>query len=240
MQLKQCQRVWFMASSALLAVGVLGGCIESRSTPCGDTVCAPGFQCDMTHLLCVLPEQLMSCVGEADEAPCTVRGETGYYCDQEVCLRSPACGNGQPDPGEECDGANLNGQDCISQGYSGGQLKCGVDCLFDTTACVSQCGNGIVDAGEGCDDNGHTDGDGCSAWCEIEPCWSCTGNPSVCQQNGTDNDRDGYGAGCALGEDCDDGAPGITGQCLANGCPQGWILVPAGVFEMGCDSGDLC
>lgn len=55
----------------------------------------------------------------------------------------------------------------------------------------------------------------------------------------TDNDGDGYGVGCSVGEDCDDNAAGITGPCQANGCPQGWVYIPTGDFQMGCNIGEL-
>ena len=55
-----------------------------------------------------------------------------------------------------------------------------------------------------------------------------------------DTDGDGYGQFCALGDDCDDGTPGITGPCQAKGCPADWVYVAAGSFEMGCQSGDAC
>lgn len=35
--------------------------------------------------------------------------------------------------------------------------------------------------GEACHDPGTTPGDGCDAICELEPSWSCSGSPSVCE-----------------------------------------------------------
>jgi hypothetical protein len=50
----------------------------------------------------------------------------------------PECGNGVIDPGEQCDGANLNGFDCTNLGYTGGTLACDpVTCTFDTSMCES-------------------------------------------------------------------------------------------------------
>ena len=47
------------------------------------------------------------------------------------------CGNGLLDPGELCDATNLDGEDCVSQGFAGGTLGCLVDCSdFDTSGCV--------------------------------------------------------------------------------------------------------
>ncbi len=42
------------------------------------------------------------------------------------------------------------------------------------------CGDGHLDPGEQCDDGNSSAGDGCSAACTTEPCWSCTGWPSGC------------------------------------------------------------
>lgn len=47
------------------------------------------------------------------------------------------CGNGVQEPGEQCDGSDLNGQTCQTQGYpSGGTLACSSTCSFDTSGCV--------------------------------------------------------------------------------------------------------
>ena len=50
----------------------------------------------------------------------------------------PVCGDGVVAAPEVCDGANLNGQTCLFQGYpGGGVLACAADCLtFDPTGCI--------------------------------------------------------------------------------------------------------
>jgi len=42
------------------------------------------------------------------------------------------------------------------------------------------CGDGSVDATEECDDGNKAGGDGCSALCAVEACYTCAGSPSVC------------------------------------------------------------
>jgi len=65
------------------------------------------------------------------------------------------CGNGTRDPGEQCDGADLGGETCVSRGFPGGALACHADCTFDTSGCTSApCGDGLVAAGEVCDPGG--------------------------------------------------------------------------------------
>lgn len=60
----------------------------------------------------------------------------------------------------------------------------GTDCLLFETAIVdfdvAQCGDGRITSIETCDDNDAQAGDGCSAICEVEPGWLCSGTPSVC------------------------------------------------------------
>jgi hypothetical protein len=47
------------------------------------------------------------------------------------------CGNGVIDAGEVCDQSNLNGESCATQGYAAGTLRCGGNCVLDTTLCLS-------------------------------------------------------------------------------------------------------
>jgi cysteine-rich repeat protein len=64
------------------------------------------------------------------------------------------CGNGQPEPGKDCDpsikgGAGpLGGLTCVllGEGFSGGTLSCTADCEFDTSGCTKavNCFNGTT------------------------------------------------------------------------------------------------
>lgn len=49
---------------------------------------------------------------------------------------SGICGNGRVEPGETCEGSNLNGSSCTSLGFQSGTLGCAPSCQFDTSACT--------------------------------------------------------------------------------------------------------
>jgi len=54
------------------------------------------------------------------------------------------CGDGNIDPGENCDSSNLNGLFCTDFGFPGGTLSCDTSCNFDTSSCdAASCGDGI-------------------------------------------------------------------------------------------------
>lgn len=47
------------------------------------------------------------------------------------------CGNGNVDPGEQCDGNDVGGFDCTSLGLGEGEIDCDpITCSFDTSMCV--------------------------------------------------------------------------------------------------------
>lgn len=72
-------------------------------------------------------------------------------------------------------------------------------------ASTTPCGDGILTTGEACDDKNKSNADGCSASCKIEPGWSCTGTPSVCETI--------CGDGIVVGsETCDDDST-CPGSC---------------------------
>jgi cysteine-rich repeat protein len=51
---------------------------------------------------------------------------------------------------------------------------------FTVAETGSRCAAADADAGEPCNDGNALDGDGCSAGCTVEPCWMCSGSPSIC------------------------------------------------------------
>jgi len=55
-----------------------------------------------------------------------------------------------------------------------------------------------------CFDGNIDDGDGCSAECRLEPCWTCTGHPSVCAPSPDGAACDDYDP-CTSGETCSAG-----------------------------------
>ncbi|MCY1056428.1 DUF4215 domain-containing protein [Nannocystis sp. SCPEA4] len=93
----------------------------------------------------------------------------------------PVCGDGEVQPGEQCDAGPLNGDwaacktDCTlascGDGLRGPTEECdgGDDCLADCT--VARCGDGLVNRDdELCDDGNLDDTDGCAHTCRPSGC----------------------------------------------------------------------
>ena len=78
----------------------------------------------------------------------------------------------------------------------------------------SVCGNGIITTGETCDDANTNSGDGCSSTCTIETGWTCSGQPSVCEQN-----EGGYGS---IGTNLD-GVTYFSGQIIWKDLAKGMM-----------------
>jgi cysteine-rich repeat protein len=65
-----------------------------------------------------------------------------------------------------------------------------------------------------CDDGNTVAGDGCDAECQVEPCWTCVGDPSVCVP-------------ASDGSACDDRHDCTTGEtCSAGACGGGTSVSP--------------
>jgi hypothetical protein len=69
----------------------------------------------------------------------------------DVCA---VCGDGLALGMEACDGSDLAGSSCISEGYIAGTLACNPDCTLDTSGCVANGGGDCcnADGTPGCDD----------------------------------------------------------------------------------------
>ncbi len=170
---------------------------------------------------------------------------TGCLKDFSSPAVPPGCGNDLLEAGELCDGTDFGGNTCsTAMGAEFGELQCTAFCLLDFTDCHN-CGNGIVDSGEDCDDGNSQGEDGCSRRCQLEPGWSCVGDPSVCSENcgdglvvgqqGCDDGNTAAGDGCS--ELCEsepgwvcDGQPSVCAETCGNGVMES---------PEACDDGNL-
>ena len=164
---------------------------------------------------------------------------TGLSCDGQchfvlaACEANGACGDGviQEAFGEQCDGANLDGQTCGDFGFHGTGLSCDGQCHFVLAACEANgaCGDGVIQETffEQCD-GADLDGLDCSTlnyygaglFCDGE----CVHDWSVCIANG----RCGDGTiQAAYGEQCD--GANLDGQsCRGRGFFTGELECTAG------------
>ncbi|MFC2174888.1 FG-GAP-like repeat-containing protein [archaeon] len=192
-------------------------CVDYDCVPgCADSIVDAWEECDP-------PESACTPLYDSDctycEADCTNMTLIGNYC-----------GDGTVEDIEECDGTNLDEQNCTSIGFvGGGALGC-ADCLFNTTQCVPGiCGNLALEGGEECDwttpknctllghDNGTLDCSGCrynETQCYNYSCGNNLQEPGeVC--DGTDTPV-GYACAVDCGSEatvCGDGFVNGTEEC---------------------------
>ena len=189
---------------------------------CGNGVLdlASGEQCDGTNL---------------NGNTCETHGYTNgtLACSPTSCLfdlskciiAQVTCGNGTVDPGEQCDGTNLDGKTCWTRGYPGGTLACSpTSCLFDESNCtvpLRQCGNGVVDPGEQCDG------------------WSVNG--TLCSAIGQ-----GFTGGALFCSGCQYDTQACTGVAgSSSSCTEWWVCEPwsscsAGTITRKCTDHHYC
>jgi formylglycine-generating enzyme required for sulfatase activity len=74
-------------------------------------------------------------------------------CRHKACV-IPYCGDDIVDDNEQCDGEQLDGKTCQTEGFDGGALACNSPstCTFDTSGCYA-CGDGVKNGSEKCDGN---------------------------------------------------------------------------------------
>lgn len=159
LNMQTCATQGFSAGTLSCSAGCMFVTTACTVAACGNGVVDSGEACDDHN----------TGAGDGCSATCTV--EAGFTCSGAPSNCNPTCGDGMRVGTEVCDGTNLNGQTCVTQGFaSGGTLTCNGTCTgFVTTACsAGPCGNGIVQSPEECDDNNHALNDGCDASCHVE------------------------------------------------------------------------
>ncbi len=166
--------------------------------------------------------------------------------DTSKCTATPPsiCGDGAKNqPSEECDGADLGGETCQSQGFISGNLKCTSSCKLDKSSCVpgsdpEVCGDSIVqkpnDAGfnEQCD--GNPVGQSCPSpytGGTLQCYGDCTYDYSGC--TGGPTPKCGDGNKNLANEDCD--GNDLGGQsCLSLGYASGSLKCYASTSSDPC------
>ena len=124
-----------------------------------------------------------------------------------IVFELSVCGDGNLDPGEECDDGNNDDFD-----------GCSSDCMLEF------CGDGVLQPGEECDDGNNVDGDGCSAECLDEFCGDGILQPELGEEcdDGNNVDGDGCSAECLVEVPEGDGCtPGYWKNHVGSWVPTG-------------------
>jgi hypothetical protein len=133
--------LWFCLAAAAFGPGC------SQTDPvCGNDQLEGTEECDQTHL----NDKGCADFGfDGGTLACTAQ----CAFDTSGCRNTPQdCANGEIDPGEDCDGAELAETTCADLGFLGGELACAAACSFDTSGCeVDPCGDGAITGEEECD-----------------------------------------------------------------------------------------
>ena len=138
------------------------------------------------------------------------------------------CGNGVADPDEDCDGADLGGASCESEGLGTGELSCTEACVFKTTGCEPEadCGDDKVQEDEACDGT-----DLVSETCETQ---GFVGGELACS-NACKFDV----TGCTSAPACDFAASGDTGEVFSGNTSEHESRVDAHSCAAGGEGPDV-
>ncbi len=119
-----------------------GGC-----TMCGNGAIDGGETCDGADM------NGQSCVSQGWYGGTLSCSTDCQAFDDTSCVLAGRCGDGviQGNYGETCDGSNLNGHTCVTQGFVSGSLACNPACTGFVTSTCTMCGNGMIDESETCD-----------------------------------------------------------------------------------------
>ena len=168
-------------------------------------------------------------VSTTTESPTTEPVTTGPVTTESPTTGpAPVYGDGNADPGEECDDGNADDTDTC------------------TSACKNAvCGDGFVQAGtETCDDGNMANNDMCTTLCKAPACDDML-------LSGTESDVDCGGmcmTKCADGKMCNGGGDCASGYCSMNKCAvaiscqqikQGNAMAPSGIYTIDPDGGGM-
>jgi len=185
----------------------------------------------------------------------TTTGSTTTSDDTGTTTEGGYCGDGEVDPGEECDLGDQNGMphctDCKLGGLCGdgiiddgeacddGNEENGDDCTLACTLAV--CGDGVVktegDDPEECDDGNKNGDDSCSNNCQIPSAWCSNGIQEQGEQcdDGNNEDGDGCSASCEVENyHCNQI---VTTPCDFNLLDKSNPLAPFWAMGLGCPGG---
>jgi cysteine-rich repeat protein len=244
-------------ANAVAGDGCESGCRYSCHTPadCEDANVCTTDQCYLggTGRLC--SHEPADC---DDDDPCTTDScdpLTGCRHDPApgCCLRDADCDDENPCTSDLCDERTGTCRNPVAAGAA-----CD-DGLFCTAVDQCESSGACVGSGTPCDDGLACTTDECG---EAEGACSYPLEDGNCLMEGTcraegERDPGNECRGCLpetdpagwsdlpAGTSCDDGDPGTSGDacdgrgtCSGYGCPAGMVLVPAGRFVMGSDSGE--
>ena len=131
---------------ATLPVGVTVAVLFNKEEPRDDDD-YPNYVSG-THDLTLLSDVLGLAISQVSDWPIGLTQEQKDLGCVQPLPPPDNCGNGEVDPGEECDGGPGNFT-CQTVGdFSGGDLECDDDCLFDTSGCLEVPDNGLCDPDE--------------------------------------------------------------------------------------------
>jgi len=167
------------SSAAAALLGALTVCTQGDDTTPGlaidDIVGDDGLAYDHLSALCPSAQltadalsqcqaHVLTCSADLQFAQAIPRGpelltRLGLPLDDSHCIGNTPCGNGNVDPGEQCDDGSDNSDTDPD--------ACRTNCL------EAHCGDGVTDADEECDDGNAVDGDGCESDCTFTPGPTC-------------------------------------------------------------------